>query len=126
MAIWKLTPSWKKSLAERNYFRKGDDVLMIETGWRTGEFTVTTEDDEPPCIEDGADLYSCGYEVEMESTFDGCWEEIDDSLCSEFTKGWLQGFFEEFSWLDLESEGWIQTDCEMIIQCDPVIELIEE
>ena len=37
MAVWKLEPSFKKSLYERTYVRKGDNVLMVETGWRWGE-----------------------------------------------------------------------------------------
>lgn len=124
MAQWKLTPSYKKSLAEVTWIRKGKNILSVTTVWRSGEFTVTTEDNEPPAIEEMDDLYSCGYEVEMECTFDGCSEEIDDSLCSQAQKKWLKKFFEEYSWLDLQDHGWEEYETEMILECPPVIERI--
>ena len=53
MAIWKLEPTLKKSLIERSYYHKDGMTLMVETGWRWGEFTVETEDDNPPNISEG-------------------------------------------------------------------------
>ena len=98
---------------------------MIETGWRWGEFHVTTDDDNPPDIEAGVDIYNCGYDAELVETNDGCWEEHDFDECDEETQEWLEEFFEENSWLDLEDEGWSQGDTEMIIDCDLIIEMIE-
>ena len=86
MAVWKLEPSFKKSLYERTYVRKGDNVLMVETGWRWGEFHVTTEGDEPPVLEEGVDLFNCEYEVEMIECTDGCWEDHDYSECDDETQ----------------------------------------
>ena len=77
MALWKIEPSWKKSLAERMSFHKDGKTIVVETGWRWGTFHCETEDDEPPVIEEGADLYDCGYDVQMEETSDGCWEDYD-------------------------------------------------
>ena len=38
----------------------------------------------------------------------------------------FRSFFEEGnSWLDLEEHGWSFDDCEMIIDCDMDIEMIE-
>ena len=122
MAIWTIKPAWKKSLIERNYLTKGDNTVMIETGWRWGEFTVETEDDNPPVLEPGVDLYNCDYDVELVETSDGCWEEVDSDECDEETQEWLEEFLEENSWLDLEEHGWIQDECEMIIDCDIIIE----
>ena len=123
MAIWKITPAWKKSLIERNYLYKDDNRVMVETGWRGGEFTIETEDDRPPVLKPGVDLYSCDYEVELVETFDGCWEDYDFDECDDETREWLEEFFDEGnSWLDLEEHGWIQDECEMIIDCDIVIE----
>jgi hypothetical protein len=122
MAIWTIKPAWKKSVIERNYLTKGDNTVMIETGWRWGEFTVETEDDNPPVLEPGVDLYNCDYDVELVETFDGCWEEVDSDECDEETQEWLEEFLEENSWLDLEEHGWIQDECEMIIDCDIIIE----
>jgi hypothetical protein len=127
MALWKIEPSWKKSIIERMYYRKDGNQFMVETGWRWGEFTCETEDDNPPDIESGTNLYDCGYQVEMVEMTDGCWEEHDYDDCDEETTEWLENFFEEGnSWLDLEEHGWSQIDCECIIDCDPEIELISE
>ena len=127
MAFWKVTPDWKKSVIERNYLSKGDNTFMVETGWRWGEFSVETEDDTPPVLEAGVDLYNCDYNVELVETNDGCWEEHDMDECDTETQEWLEEFFEEGnSWLDLEEHGWIQYTCEMIIDSDMTIEKLEE
>jgi hypothetical protein len=123
MATWTISPAWKKSIIERNYLTNADNTVMIETGWRWGSFSVETEDDKPPVIEPGTDLYDCDYEVELIETTDGCWEEVDSDGCDDETKEWLEEFFDEGnSWLDLEEHGWSQDDCEMIIDCDIIIE----
>lgn len=123
MAIWTIKPAWKKSIIERNYLTKGDNTVMIETGWRWGSFSIETEDDNPPVIEPGTNLYDCEYEIELIETTDGCWEEHDKDDCDDETKEWLEEFFDEGnSWLDLEEHGWSQDECEMIIDCDIIIE----
>jgi hypothetical protein len=127
MATWNVQPSMKKSTIERSYLVKGDNTVMIETGWRWGEFLVHTEDDNPPNLEAGVDIYDCGYESELLSTHDGCWEEQDVSECDDETQAWLENFFEEGnSWLDLEEHGWDHDKCEMIIDCDLIIEKVDE
>ena len=126
MALWSIKPTWKKSLVERMYFTKDGNTVMVETGWRWGEFTCETEDDNPPNIVAGDDLWNCGYDVEMVETSDGCWEDHDFDDCDEETTEWLEEFLEDNSYLDLEEHGWIQTEAEFIITCDPEIELIEE
>ena len=125
MAIWKIEPSWKKSLAERMYYHKDDKTIMIETGWRWGEFTCETENDEPPVIEEGANLYDCGYDVEMQYCDDGCWEERELDGFTEEEEEAMNEWLDENSWLDLEEDGWDIGDTEMIITCDPIIEKIE-
>jgi hypothetical protein len=127
MATWSVKPEWKKSIIERNYLHKDGQQLVIETGWRWGEFTVETDDDNPPDIEAGVDMYNCDYETELVETNDGCWEEHDYDDCDEETQEWLEEFFDEGnSWLDLEEHGWTQGDCEMIIDCDLIIERLDE
>ena len=126
MAEWSVKPEWKKSIIERNYLHKDGQTLMVETGWRWGEFIVYTDDDNPPDIVAGVDIYDCGYESELVETDDGCWEEHDMDECDEETQAWLEEFFEEGnSWLDLEEHGWNQGDCEMIIDCDLIIERLD-
>lgn len=120
MATWKVEPVWKKSVIERNYITKDNNSLVVETGWRWGEFLVYTDDDNPPNIESGVDIYNCGYETELIETWDGCWEDYDYDDCDDETTEWLEEFFEEGnSWLDLECDHeWLQDECEMIIDCD--------
>lgn len=126
MATWSVKPTWKKSIVERNHLTKGDDTVVIITGWRWGEFHVYTEDDTPPELEAGVDLYDCDYDVELVETEDGCWEEYDFDDCSDETQAWIEEFFEEGnSWLDLLDNGWVQGDCEMIMDCDMTIEKVD-
>jgi len=127
MAEWSVKPTWKKSIIERNYLVKDDNRVMCETGWRWGEFIVYTDDDNPPNIEAGVDIYNCDYVTELVETSDGCWEEVDSDECDEETQEWLEEFFDEAnSWLDLEENGWTHDECEMIIDCDLEITRINE
>ena len=130
MTTWSVKPEWKKSIIERNYMTKDGNRLMIETGWRWGEFHIEmppSAGDTPPVLESGVDLYNCDYEAELIELDDGCWEEHDFDGCDIETTEWLEEFFEESnSWLDLEEHGWSIGRCEMIIDCDMLIEKVEE
>ena len=126
MAIWNIQPTWKKSLRERIHYTKDDKTIIVETGWRWGEFTCETEDDNPPLIEEGVDLFNCDYEVEMQETFDGCWEEREFYGFTEEEEEAMIEWLDENSAWDLEEEGWIQSECEMIMDCDPSIEKLED
>ena len=126
MATWSVKPNWKKSIIERQYWEKDSNVIVHETGWRWGEFHVYTDDDEPPKLEAGVDIFNCGYESELVETSDGCWEETNYDECDEDVAEQVQEFLEENSIFDLEEDGWISTDCEMIIDCDMTIEKVEE
>jgi len=95
MATWSVKPEWKKSIIERNHLTKDGNTVVVETGWRWGEFTVETEDDNPPDIAAGVNIYDCGYESELVETNDGCWEEVDTDDCDDETTAWLEEFFEE-------------------------------
>lgn len=127
MYTWRVTPEIKKSTIERAFWTKDEDELMHELVWRWCEFLVYTETDEPPVLEAGVDMFDCGYKSEMQSTEDGCWEEYDYDECSEETTEWLQNFFEEGnSSYDLEDHGWTNDRSELIIECDLIIEKVEE
>ena len=126
MALWSIKPTWKKSIIERCYFYKDNNTFMVETGWRWGEFTCETEGDSEPDITSGTDLYNCDYDVEMVELNDGCWEETDTFGCDEETTKWLEEFLEENSYLDLEEHGWTQGDTEMILDCDPEFDKLED
>lgn len=125
MATWKITPTWKKSVIERQYWDKDDMSLMHEIGWRWGEFFIETEGDEPPDLNAGVDMFDCGYDCDNWSTDDGCWEETDlDDMTDEQREG-VELFLEENSIFDLEEDGWVMSECEMIIDCDLSIERVE-
>ena len=126
MATWSIKPSCKKSIIERCHYHKDGNEIIIETGWRSGEFQCETEDDNPPEIKENDDLYDCEYHVEVIETFDGCWEEYDMENCTEETREWLEEFLDENSFFELEEHGWLPGDTEMIIACEPVIEKVEE
>lgn len=126
MAVWSVKPQWKKSIIERQEWIKDDQRFIYETGWRWGEFHVYTDDDTPPNLEAGVDIFNCDYETEMIETSDGCWDDYDFDECDEETVEWLENFFEEGnSVFDLEEHGWYNGDTEMIIDCDMDIEMIE-
>jgi hypothetical protein len=125
MAVWKIEPTWKKSLAERSHYTKDDKQIIIETGWRWGEFIIETEDDEPPVLEEGVDLFNCDYEVEMQYCDDGCWEEREFYGFTDEEEEAMNEWLDENSWLDLEEEGWTPSENEMIMSCEPSIEKVE-
>jgi hypothetical protein len=125
MASWTIEPMWKKSLREIMYFSKDDKQITVETGWRWGQFTCETEDDTPPVIKEGIDLYSQGYDVEMYECIDGCWEDYEFEGFSEEEEEEMREWLDENSFLDLEEDGWMQTDCEMIIDNEIKVEKAE-
>jgi hypothetical protein len=127
MAVWSVKPDWKKSIIERQIWTKEGvaGYIGVETGWRWGEFHVTTEDDTPPDLVAGVDIYNCDYECELVSLDDGCWEESDIDVMDEALKNELETFLEDNSVHDLEELGWTLDDTEMTIDCDMTIEMIE-
>jgi len=127
MAVWSVKPEWKKSIIERQIWTKEGvaGYIGVETGWRWGEFHVTTEDDTPPDLVAGVDIYNCDYECELVSLDDGCWEESDIDVLDEELRNELETFLEDNSVHDLEELGWILDDTEMTIDCDMTIEMIE-
>ena len=127
MAVWSVKPEWKKSIIERQIWTKEGvaGYIGIETGWRWGEFHVTTEDDTPPDLVAGVDIYNCDYECELVSLDDGCWEESDIDVQDEELRNELETFLEDNSVHDLEELGWYCDDTEMIIDCDLIIENID-
>ena len=127
MATWKIEPTFKKSVVERQLWTKDGHTITHEIGWRWGEFVIETEGDEKPELnEDGdIDLFSCGYELQDFSTNDGCWEETDFNIQDDDTKEKLELFLEENSVFDLEDDGWEMTDSEMWITCPITIEKVD-
>jgi hypothetical protein len=120
MAIWKLSPQYKKSAVEKMFFYKEGKVITIEQGFRWATFTV--ESNEQPLTneelknEDGYEL-SCidnDESWEMWDMIDGCWCDIEDGNgkaseedVEEFITAW-----EEDSFDGVENLGWQCDDTE--------------
>ncbi|MFN9956801.1 MAG: hypothetical protein ACK55I_27180, partial [bacterium] len=103
---WKVTPTYKKSILERNVWVKGDQEIIQDVWWRWGEFFVSTETDQPPVIEAGDDLMSGDYVLEDWSTDDATSEDLTYE-CDEETEQQVQEFLDEGNSIyDLAEEGW--------------------
>lgn len=130
MALWKITPTWKKSIVEvQEWVKPGsDDVITHEIGWRTGEFFVETEGDDPPPIEEGIDMFDLpdGCTCDDWSTDDGCWEETDIQIDDSDEYEQVEEFLSENSIYDLEEKDWVLSDSYMYINCELNIERVDE
>lgn len=127
MATWKITPTWKKSVVEKQYWHKGEDTIVHDIGWRWSEFFIETETDEEPSElkEGNFDVFNCGHYLSDFSTDDGCWEETDYDINDVNAQEKVEEFLSENSIYDLEEEGWVMGDCEMWIECECEIEKVE-
>ena len=130
---WTLYAKYKKSTVEREEFTKDGESVVVETGWRSGSFTITTEGDDPPAYdvknEDGVEIY--GYypdgveSVDLNETWDGCWQDVEwpDSVSEEEQERLQERFDEEGYYSVLvDEEGWDQGDTEMWLHGPLVIE----
>jgi hypothetical protein len=126
MATWKITPTWKKSVVERQCWTKGEDTVEYEIGWRWGEFFIESENEPIELKEGDFDIMNCGYELIDFSTDDGCWEESDIMVEDEQEYETTYEFLQENSVYDLEELGWEMSECEMWIQCECDIEEVKE
>jgi len=128
MAKWKITPTWKKSILEvQEWVKPGEPgYINHEIGWRWGEFIIETEDDNPPELEEGVDMFNCGYECNDWSTDDGCYEDTEVDVSDELLQEELEEFLEENSIYDLEEKGWVMSDSYMYINCELKIEKVED
>ena len=128
MAKWKVTPVWKKSIVEvQEWIKPGEPgYINHEIGWRWGEFIIETEDDNPPELEEGVDMFNCGYECNDWSTDDGCYEDTEVDVSDELLQEELEEFLEENSIYDLEEKGWVMSDSYMYINCELNIEKVED
>ena len=134
MATWTVSTYYKKSVQEVEHWvrQEGKGKITTINGFRYGEWTVETSDDNPPEFEfaqvpggndavDSIDMNSCYTnnieEVEMNETWDGCWddiewpEDLDDDERSE-----LEAAIDEDGYYSaLEDNDWWHDDTEMWI-----------
>jgi hypothetical protein len=128
MAIWTVSTYYKKSCQEVETYhqREGDGKVTVVNGFRYGEWTVETTDENPPEFEfvevpdgdgrkDSIDMLDCEINniesVELVEMFDGgCWYDVDVTGLDEEAQAEIEDFLEENSPYDLEEEGWVQGD----------------
>lgn len=119
MATWKLSPQYKKSAVERQFWYNDGKVIIREEGFRWATFVV--DSDAPPLNDD--DLKNeDGYELscidndecwEMVDMIDGCWSDTEAGRnCTEedlaaFEEAWEENYYE-----GVEALGWSQGDTE--------------
>ena len=130
MAIWKVSPYYKKSCEEHEHYVKDGQIIIRKTGIRGATFVVETSDDNPPEFEfdfvpggdgkkDSINMYDCSVNnidnVELDSMWDGCWEDIEfpEDMTEELQEE-LKERFEESSVYEVleDEEGWSQNECE--------------
>lgn len=117
-------PAVKKSFVEFECFRKGDKYVRVETGWRYGDLNVTiTNEEEQNYLQevldsDGEEAFDAQEfeDIEMLSTWDGCWQEYHYVGVEEDEQEILQeGMDEEGFWDYLQENGWETVDLETYI-----------
>lgn len=120
MAIWNLSPQYKKSAVEVMFFTKDNMVITVEQGFRWANFTVESDErpltDEELKNEDGYELGCIDNDEswEMCDMTDGCWLDIDrgnshvtDEAFEKFEAAW-----EEDGYSGVEDLGWSNDDTE--------------
>ena len=133
MANWKVSTYYKKSCEEHEHYVKDGQTIVRKTGYRGCSFLVETNDDNPPEFEfdfvpggdgnkDSINMYDCYYNnienVELDTMWDGCWEDIDfpeDMAEDERERlmevieehGVYQALEDEEGWSQNETEAWI-------------------
>jgi hypothetical protein len=132
MATWTVSTYYKKSCQEVEHWvrREGKGRLTTTNGFRYGEWTVETSDDNPPEFEftevpggdgktDSINMLDCEVNniesVELNEMFDGgCWYDINFEDLTEEEEEELQEFIDENSIYDLEDreDGWYNDETE--------------
>ncbi len=138
MAIWRVSNTVPKSLAEREIWRHSDKGEIVrETLFTNGAYLVVTEDDNPPEFEreavpggdgaeDSVDMNFCGYETQLIGLEGGVrllitWpDDMEDEERQAMVDAWEEDSYE--AW---EEEGWELDDTEVWFWDDLNIELVE-
>jgi hypothetical protein len=130
MAIWTVSTYYKKSCQEvETYHQRGKDgKVTVTNGFRYGEWTVETTDDNPPEFEfvevpggdgkkDSINMLECESNnienCELVEMFDGgCWYDVEIEGLEEEEEEEIREFLDEHTPYELEEEGWMQGDTE--------------
>jgi hypothetical protein len=140
MANWKVSTYYKKSCEEHEHYYKNGKTIVRKTGYRSCSFFVETTDDNCPEFEfeyvpggdgrkDSIDMYNCfGNNIEnteLDSMWDGCWEDIDfPEDMDEEEQERLTDLIEEHGVYDAleDQEGWSLNETQAWIWGPIVIE----
>jgi len=133
MATWTVKTYYKKNVQEVEHWvqRDGKGRITVTNGFRWGEWTVETTDDNPPEFEftevpggngkkDSINMLDCSVnnigDVELVSMDDGgCWYDVEIEGLDEEDEEALQEFIDENSIYDLEDrddDAWYQDETE--------------
>lgn len=132
MATWTVSTHYKKSCQEVEHWvrSKGEGRITTTNGFRYGEWTVETTDDNPPEFEftevpggdgkkDSINMLDCEVNnierVELVEMFDGgCWYDIEFEGLTLEEEEELEEFIEENSIYDLEDreDNWYNDETE--------------
>jgi len=112
---YSITNKWKKSYVEieefKDYEGQTGDSIKYETGWRSGTWQITPQDQEEvdqlmdAQAEDWEDVLHPNefQEAEMIESWDGCWDDWDFSGVTSKSDEELEAFEEEVM---EEGQGW--------------------
>lgn len=125
MAFWTVRTAEKKSVEEHELWQKGDQVIRRISGFRWGIWTVETNDDEPPVLNqdsgpggDAINMYDYCDEnvenIELEMLDDGWYGDVvypDDMSAEEIER--LESLWDEDAYSGWEGDGWVnyETEC---------------
>ena len=132
MAIWTVKTYYKKNVQEVEHWvqSKGEGRITVTNGFRWGEWTVETTDENPPEFEftevpdgngakDSINMLDCSVNnienVELINMDDGgCWYDVDITGVDEEAEQELEEFIDENSIYDLEDrdDPWYQDETE--------------
>jgi hypothetical protein len=151
MATWTVKTYHKKNVQEVEHWvqREGQGKITVTNGFRWGEWTVETSDDNPPEFEfttvpggdglrDSINMLDCEVNniesVELVNMDDGgCWYDVDVTGLDEEEQAKIEDFLEENSIYDLEDEGdwyndetewWIWGPIEIINEAGDTVRII--
>jgi hypothetical protein len=121
MALYKLSPKYKKSAVEVTYWTKDDVTISRSEGYRGGTFYCESDTQPDISLADNDELdvgcADCGTADcwEMEELWDGCWAdwEFPDDM-SEEEQGRIQALWEENYYEGMEEDGWYNSDTEYV------------
>jgi hypothetical protein len=122
MAVYKISPLYKKSAVERTFYFKDGRCIIREEGYRWGSYSG--EFDERPDIDLTDDIDMVGMEGwEFDMLDDGCWLdwEFPDDMDEDEREEFLDAYDENWN-EGLEELGWISDDYECIFQAPLLLE----